>query len=268
MATQKFTGRAGALSQPALERIAGKLGVGTPALWAVLKVETSGCGFLPDRRPKILFERHCFHRFTRGRFDRQAPDLSDEAAGGYGAAGANQYKRLLRAIDFDHDAALQSVSWGLGQVMGFNAGISGFDNAAQLAHACMQGEDGQLEAMAAFIVHNKLHRHLQRADWAAFAQGYNGPSYRINAYDTKLASAHFNYETGGTPDLAVRQLQLALMLAGMDPGNPVDGEMGNRTREQVRLFQVRDGLPPTGNADTTTRDALWIEAGWSEVAEA
>ena len=26
-------------------------------LWAVLIVETRGCGFLPDRRPLILFER-------------------------------------------------------------------------------------------------------------------------------------------------------------------------------------------------------------------
>ena len=40
--------------------------VGLPEIWAVLRVETRGCGFLPDRRPQILFERHIFHRETRG----------------------------------------------------------------------------------------------------------------------------------------------------------------------------------------------------------
>src|SRR5204863_9082982 len=32
-------------------------------------VETSGCGYLPDRRPKILFERHVFSRLTEHRYD-------------------------------------------------------------------------------------------------------------------------------------------------------------------------------------------------------
>ena len=39
-----------------------------PVLWAVLTVESRGFGFLADRRPKILFERHIFFRETAGRF--------------------------------------------------------------------------------------------------------------------------------------------------------------------------------------------------------
>ena len=35
-------------------------------LWAVISVETSGCGFLPSRKPKMLFERHVFHRYYTG----------------------------------------------------------------------------------------------------------------------------------------------------------------------------------------------------------
>jgi hypothetical protein len=38
---------------------------------AVLTVETLGSGFLPDRRPRILFERHFFPSETKGAFDQK-----------------------------------------------------------------------------------------------------------------------------------------------------------------------------------------------------
>jgi hypothetical protein len=40
--------------------------------------------------------------------------------GCYGPRGASQYDRLNRAILKDRTAALQSASWGLGQIMGMN----------------------------------------------------------------------------------------------------------------------------------------------------
>lgn len=49
------------LSEAGLAKAAGDIGIGPPALWAVITVETNGCGFLPDRRPRVLFERHLFH---------------------------------------------------------------------------------------------------------------------------------------------------------------------------------------------------------------
>src|ERR1700690_3992448 len=86
------------------------IGVGLPELWSVLSVETSGCGFLPDRRPKILFERHIFSRLTAGRFDVDDPDVSQPSQGGYGPGGAHQYDRLAAALQLDRTAALQSAS--------------------------------------------------------------------------------------------------------------------------------------------------------------
>ncbi len=50
-------------------------GLVLPELWAVLSVETSGCGYLPDKRPKILFERRVFSRLTGHRFDADDPDM-------------------------------------------------------------------------------------------------------------------------------------------------------------------------------------------------
>src|SRR6266567_3958005 len=111
-----FEGAGRPLSEGGLQQVANEVGVGLPALWAVMTVETKGCGFLTDRRPQILFERHVFRKRTNGEFDETAPDLSDPVAGGYGKAGAFQYDRLTRAIGLNRKAALESTSWGLGQI--------------------------------------------------------------------------------------------------------------------------------------------------------
>src|SRR5438445_9265315 len=96
MPTLPFQGTAQALTVKGLSAACQKLGLHTPEIWTVLAVETSGCGFLPDRRPQILYERHIFHRLTRGRYDDG--NISDARRGGYGASGAHQYARLAAAI--------------------------------------------------------------------------------------------------------------------------------------------------------------------------
>ena len=67
-----------------------------PEIWCVLSVETSGCGYLRDRRPKILFERHVFSRLTERRFDEDDRDISQRTAGGYGPSGSHQFDVLTR----------------------------------------------------------------------------------------------------------------------------------------------------------------------------
>src|SRR6266404_5494739 len=113
-----FQGKGLALSQLGIDNATRPIGVSPAELWTVLQVETSGCGFLPDRRPVILFERHIFHRLTGGLFDDG--DISDPTPGGYGATGSHQLDRLAQAIALDRNAALQSASWGIGQIMGQN----------------------------------------------------------------------------------------------------------------------------------------------------
>jgi hypothetical protein len=71
------------------------VGVDPAVLWSVVVVETSGCGFLPDRRPFILFERHIFSRQTGRRFDASHPEISGPPRG-YGRAGIHQYNRWRR----------------------------------------------------------------------------------------------------------------------------------------------------------------------------
>ncbi|HEX9955516.1 MAG TPA: N-acetylmuramidase domain-containing protein [Allosphingosinicella sp.] len=110
-----FTGAGAPISEGGFASASRKLGNGRAALWALLAVETKGFGFLPDRRPKILFERHIFHRRTGGRFSEAHPDISNSRSGGY-LGGADEYRRLERAMRLDRDAALESASWGLGQI--------------------------------------------------------------------------------------------------------------------------------------------------------
>lgn len=163
-----FEGLAQPLSAAGVAATLDGLEVNAPALWAVLTVETKGCGFLPDRRPAILFERHWFSRMTNRKFDAQAPDVSNPSAGGY-IGGAKEHDRLQQAVALDRPAALQSASWGLGQVMGFNAAKAGFADAEAMVQAFLASEGAQLAAMAAFIAQAGLASHLRAGDWAKFA---------------------------------------------------------------------------------------------------
>ena len=96
-------GMAAALSAMDLDPVAD-----LPVLWSVLTVESRGFGFQVDRRPKILFERHIFHRETGGRFSGQAPDISAATGGGY-IGGAAEYDRLERAVAFCSGAGMAAT---------------------------------------------------------------------------------------------------------------------------------------------------------------
>jgi hypothetical protein len=162
------------------------LSVHAAELWAVLTVETRGCGFLADRRPLILFERHYFSRLTRRKFDAQAPDISQKQWGGY-SGGSREYDRLARALKLDRAAALRSASWGLGQVMGENFKAAGFPDVEPMVAAFVESENAQLGGMAHFIAAIGADRHLRAHNWPAFAAAYNGPAYAQNSYDERPA---------------------------------------------------------------------------------
>ena len=70
-----FAGKSIALSPSGLASLAILLGVGLPKMLAILSVETRGAGFLSDRRPQILFERHIFSKLTGGQYDVSNPDV-------------------------------------------------------------------------------------------------------------------------------------------------------------------------------------------------
>jgi hypothetical protein len=246
-----FQGTAWALSSDGVAKAASGLGVHPAEIWTVLEVETSGCGYLADRRPQILYERHIFHDQTKGRYSEHS-DISHSSAGGYGRHGASQYTRLARAVALDRKAALHSASWGLGQIMGKNFREAGFKHVEDMVGAMLHSEDAQLAATAAFLSHsNKLLSALQAHDWAAFARKYNGTNYAINKYDVRLAAHYKKLSTGKLPDLNVRAAQLYLTYLGFKPGT-VDGRVGAKTLAALAEFHKKHGFPVTSGIDGDT----------------
>ncbi|GHU06606.1 hypothetical protein FACS1894158_13550 [Betaproteobacteria bacterium] len=268
----EFIGKRQPLTAPGLDGALEHLELPTSeaaALWAVVEVETSGvtqgCGFRLDGRPQILFERHIFRRETQGRFNQLAPHLSGPS-GAYGGINS-QYARLEEALalcalaGLGPEPALRSASWGLGQIMGFNAGLAGFPDAESMVEAMRDGEDAQLLAMAHFLRSRNLHRALRRRDWAAFARGYNGSAYARNQYDIKLEQSYARLASGPLPDLQLRAAQIALLYLGFSPGK-IDGVPGKRTRNALNAFRLQTSLPP-GELDGPCYVALCEKAGLS-----
>ena len=255
MTTDAFTGHAVPLTAEGTARFTAITQSDAACMWAVLSAETSGCGFLPDRRPKILFERHIFHALTGGAYDRSHPGISQPTAGGYGAGGAPQYTRLAAALALDREAALQSASWGIGQVMGENFRAAGFASVGAMATAMAESEDNQLAAMAAFIGASGLSQPLSRRDWTGFAAGYNGPDYAKNNYDGVLRQFYTHFAPGRLPDMTVRAVQVWLTYRQFDPKG-IDGAMGKDTEAAIRAFQSQHGLDPTGTIDGALLAAL------------
>jgi hypothetical protein len=251
----EFQGAGTPLSASGLAKGFDLLTVGPAEVWAVLTVETGTCGFLGDRRPSILFEQHIFHQQTGGKFDSTAPDISNKTPGNYGARGGHQYDRLMRAAALDRKSALLSASWGIGQVMGFNTGIAGYADVESLVKAMSESEDNQLLATANEIKSNNLDGALRSHDWADFARGYNGPNYKINKYDLRLAAGYAKYATGLLPDLDVRAAQLYLTYLGYAPG-PIDGVAGRFTQSALQQFQLKSGIQVTGQVDIDVLNAL------------
>lgn len=242
----------------ALEKL--QMGNGqSAALWSVFEVETSGTtqgfGFRSDKRPQILFERHIFRKYTNQQFSKKYPDLSGPQ-GNYGNLSL-QYEKLERALalcqqqGLGSEPALKACSWGIGQVMGFNHALAGYDSATKMVEAMVMSEDQQLWAMVNFLDNSGLAKHLRLQNWAAFARGYNGPSYAANKYDIKLAENYARFSSGSMPNLEVRAMQAALLVLGYAPGK-IDGVLGPRTQAMLKNFQIAHQLPATGELDHTS----------------
>lgn len=224
-----------------------------------MTVETGGVGgFLPDDRPRILFESARFHALTDGKYDRAHPTISTKSENPkLYRGGAAEYLRLNEAVALDRHAALCSASWGLFQILGENAAMCGFADVEPYVTAMAASARAQLEAFSAFVKADKLLDALKACDWAGFAARYNGPAYRSNAYDTKLAAAYAR--AGGTEPVtlcigargpAVVQLQNALGIT------PADGVFGRMTEAALIAAQTDAGLTADGIVGPETAAVL------------
>lgn len=172
------------------------------AVKSVCEVEAPHGGFV-DGQPVTLFEGHIFHKYTKGRFDAQAPTLSYPTwtTEFYGHDQRAEKLRLMKAGLLDGAAALMSTSWGRFQIMGFNFALCGFMDVQSFVKAMKESEKAQLDAFVQYILHTRLNDELQDRRWDDFARCYNGPQYMKNRYAEKLAAAYTkwsNFTSGNT----------------------------------------------------------------------
>ncbi len=186
-----------------IQQQAEKLGIETAALQAIHEVECRGSGFNPDNMPVILFERHVMRqRLIANKFfsiaekmEIKRPDLCNKSSGAYGLYSA-QHGRLIAAVQYHRESALESCSWGIGQVMGYHGKSLGYPSLQAFINAMYKDEASQLEAMCRYIKVNNLVSALKTKDWKAFAFAYNGKAYAKNNYDIKLENAYKKFDEG------------------------------------------------------------------------
>lgn len=186
------------LSERDLVKAAELLGIPVAAVAAVAQVESAGHGFDSVGRLVVLFERHVFYKqlIANGKPEAKAdelaermPNLVNKKRGGY-VGGAGEHNRLSTAALIDETSAIESCSWGMFQIMGYHWARLGYTDAQDFRLHMQESEGEQLQAFCKFILTDKnLLKALKASDWAKFAEIYNGPAYKENLYDAKLARA-------------------------------------------------------------------------------
>ena len=155
-----------------IRKIALENGIEYAALKAFIQVETGGIGFASDGKIIIQFEPAWFKR--------KAPYAPS------GVWSVNKVDKQVRewlafndAFRKDANAAMESTSIGLGQIMGFHYKLLGFKTVGEMWDDAKKGELNQVLQMVKFIRSiPALLKALKEKNWHAVAGNYNGWGYK------------------------------------------------------------------------------------------
>lgn len=186
------------ITQDDITKCATALGIEPALITTVLTVESSGGGFLPDGRPKILFEGHVFWKNLKKKgidptkYTAEYPDIvyPKWTKQYYSKTSDGEYTRMGKAFNINKEAALMSASWGLFQILGENFKDAGFATIEDFVDAYEDSEYKQLLSFLEFIKKQNLVQYLVNHDWRGFASRYNGPGYEANQYHLRLEEAY------------------------------------------------------------------------------
>ena len=253
---------------------AARLTIEEAALLAVSEIESGGriYAIVDGRRePLIRFEGHYFDDRLTGekRAEARKRGLAHPSAGAVknpASQAARWWRLYLPASRIDAQAAFESTSWGLGQVMGAHWSWLGYGSPAAMLKKARSGAAGQIELMVRYIEKAGLVDELHRLDFAGFTRGYNGPGGIGAGYHRRMKAAYERHSgkeavsaaTGmlrmGSKGARVRELQALLVRAG----HPVkiDGDYGPSTKQAVMAFQKAHKLTVDGVAGPETISAL------------
>lgn len=151
---------------------------------AVIKVESGGVGFATDTGKIII-------QFEPSWFKRKSPYTPS------GKWSLNKVERQSQewiafndAFRLNPNAAMESTSIGLMQVMGFHYKTLGFKTVGEMWDFAKVSEANQLEIAIRFIKSiPKLDKALKQGDAETFAFYYNGSQYKKFNYDKRLIDA-------------------------------------------------------------------------------
>lgn len=254
---------------------ANRLGVEWQALAAVAEIGSGGRPLWDGLCP-IRIEGHYFDKRLSGKKRQNARDQG-LAAPKSGAVKnpnkmADRYAMLDRMIAIDQTAALESCSWGLGQVMGAHWKKLGYPRVDGLVAEAKESVGGQVRLMGRFIEEFGLNGSLRARDWRAFAKKYNGAGFAVNRYDLKMQEAYqrFLYSNADEIKLIIKsddivergesgpeviEIQKRLHDLGYYKGL-IDGFFGGGTEIAVMDFQRDAKIQIDGRAGPNTKRKL------------
>ncbi|PCI03940.1 MAG: peptidoglycan-binding protein [Hyphomicrobiales bacterium] len=245
-----------------IEKIASELNIEPAALKAVVQVESAGrlsVNIAGRAEPLIRFEGHYFYKLLplAKRNIAVAQGLASAKAGTIKnpLTQKGRWRLLRRAMEINRAAALESVSWGLGQVMGSHWRWLGYASIDALVVEAREGTAGQIRLMARYIEKANLAEKLRAHDWAGFARAYSGPAYRKYKYHTKLKNSYGNFSASGSHKPLKNKMsmlqygsagkvvsELQKNLTSLGYFLIADGDFGPATERAVRQFQVEHHL--------------------------
>lgn len=171
------------LTKQDIEELAKANGYLYSNLNAVIKVESGGIGFAADGKIIIQFEPSWFKRKSpytpSGLWSQNGVERQSK-----------EWEAFNNAFKSNPNAAMESTSIGLMQVMGFHYSLLGFKTVGAMWDYAKVSERNQLDLAIRFIKSNKkLDNALKTGDAATFAYYYNGSGYKKYNYDIRLISA-------------------------------------------------------------------------------
>jgi len=178
-----------------VKAIAAKYGVEYASVMAIVDVESSGCGFNPPTGKIIIrFEASWFMRLSK----LAAAHLAQPWHTVPNGPQVNEWQKFDSAFAIDPNAAMESTSVGMMQVMGFHYADHGFGfaSAGAMWDYAKVNEENQVDLGMRFIASEPaLLRALRAKDWPMVAYYYNGQDYRENNYDVHLQNAYNKYKS-------------------------------------------------------------------------
>ncbi len=264
-------------------------------LRTVIEVETAGSGFTKAGQVEFLFEPHKFYQnVPKEKLDTAIKQGLAykfwKGPGSYPKTPALRWQQFQAAAALDETAAIESASWGMGQIMGTEHSEAGFDSPQHMLVAFQESEYNQVLGMCNLIRARKLDVQLRlfpdMTACRAFAKRYNGAGYEKNKYHIKLHDAYIRNAgkltaKGTTDPMADGILSFGeadqektggpiynMQKAFKEKGYSllVDGKFGSGTRTTVLAWKANNGLP-TNTPDMTISDIEFIpESAMMEVA--